>query len=98
MRALIIHRELFEGFKHLTDEEAGIVLRRGIMLVEHDHEEHNHDEKGAVAVVWAMVRKQIKANGEKYDAICQQKKDAANARWTAERQARPFKAKQHAQA
>lgn len=89
-KALIIPAQAFPAFNHLTDEECGQIVRRAIDYVLTEHEEYDREEKGAVAVTWSILREQIRICAEKYDKACEQRRDAANSRWSKDQ---PFRHK-----
>jgi hypothetical protein len=88
-RCLIMPSQLFDVCNHLTTEETGKLLQRAILYVENEYEENEDTEKGALSMAWSLWKVQIREHGKKYDAVCQQRKQAAEARW-AQDKSQPF--------
>lgn len=88
-RCLIMPSQLFDLPAHLTTEESGKLLQRAILYVENGYEEAEQTEKGALSMAWSLWKVQIREHGKKYEAVCQQRKEAADARWKAEK-SQPF--------
>lgn len=80
-RCLIMPSQLFDVCNHLTVEETGELLRRAILYVENGYEEEAIQEKGALSMAWSLWKVQIREHGKKYEAVCAQRKAAADARW-----------------
>lgn len=79
-RSVVINDKYVKLFLTATDEQAGQLLKA---MLRYQSEEDPQIEDPMMAAVFEMIKETLDDNNEKYEKICEARKDAANKRWNA---------------
>lgn len=80
---ILIFKKNKEVFDNLTDEQAGQLIKA---IFDYDATGELPNLDGLLKVVFLQIRHELDDQSQRYDEICQKRKEAANARWRSQRE------------